>query len=257
MNQFNQFDISDVFNEINDPLFIIDAEEVIFFNKFFIENFLPISDNWMDFFKDDELLKELEDFFESGEIPKNTIIQDFETKIASDHDFEWSFANLPSSYTSKFLIVRGHDMKFQKDWNNKELLLHSQGSFPEVLKYVQSILSNSHDLIAILDEEGNCKFVSPSVGEKMGFPVEEIIGKNYKELIQSGVLELVVGSFEEVFNSNEDVSIDFWVKQRNGKRVYLESFAKNLLHLPQINGILFSRKGQKKHHALNPSFYQL
>jgi len=242
MNQFSQFDISDVFNEINDPLFIIDEEEVIFFNKFFIENFLPISDNWMDFFKDDELLKELEDFFESGEIPKNTIIQDFETKIASDHDFEWSFANLPSSYTSKFLIVRGHDMKFQKDWNNKELLLHAQGSFPEELKYVQSILSNSHDLIAILDEEGNYKFVSPSVGEKMGFPVEEIIGKNYKELIQSGVLELVVGSFEEVFNANEDVSIDFWVKQRNGKRVYLESFAKNLLHHPQINGILFSSR---------------
>ena len=61
MNQFSQFDISDVFNEINDPLFIIDEEEVIFFNKFFIENFLPISDNWMDFFKDDELLKELDD----------------------------------------------------------------------------------------------------------------------------------------------------------------------------------------------------
>ncbi|WP_339755009.1 PAS domain S-box protein [Algoriphagus aquimarinus] len=241
-NQFNQFDVSDVFNEIKDPLLVLDSEEIIFFNSFYLENFSPIADFWMEVFKDKELIKSLAVFFETGEVPQNTFIGEIQTKTETYQEFEWSFTNLPSSYTSRFLIIRGHEIKFQKDWDKKKLDFNTKGSFLEELEYVQSILSNSHDLIAILDEEGTYKFVSPSVGEKMGFPVEEIIGKNYKELVQSGILELVKGSFEDVFSSNEAMSIDFWVRLRNGKRVYLESFAKNLLQHPQINGVLFSSR---------------
>lgn len=74
MKHFNQFDISDVFNEINDPLFIIDSEEIIFFNKFFLENFIPISDSWREVLMDDGVVQSIDIFFEKGEVPKNVIL---------------------------------------------------------------------------------------------------------------------------------------------------------------------------------------
>ncbi len=50
MTHFQQFDISDFFNEIQEPLFLMDSEDILFFNRFFLENFNPISDNWKLFF---------------------------------------------------------------------------------------------------------------------------------------------------------------------------------------------------------------
>ena len=112
----------------------------------------------------------------------------------------------------------------------------------EELSYMQSILNNSHDLIAILGEHGNYKFISPSVSEKLGFPVDAIVGKNFKDFVEAGVIELVKGSFNEALHSQDEVAVDFWINRASGERIYLESFAKNLLHHPEIKGILFSSR---------------
>ncbi|OOG72833.1 PAS domain S-box protein [Algoriphagus sp. A40] len=241
MSQFQQFDISDFLNEIQEPLFLMESEEIIFFNKYFLENFNPAPDEWMLFFNKRELIDELEGFFQKGELPKSRMIKSLVSSIGKKICFEWSFINLPSSYNSRFLIAKGSRIKTWNTEQNEEILIEGDALTAE-LHYMQSILKNSYDLIAILDKYGNYKFISDSATERLGFQPFEIQGRNFKDFVLEGIIEIVKGDFDEVLNSESEVAIDFWVKLKDGKRIYLESFAKNLLNDPQIQGILFSSR---------------
>ncbi|SEF88585.1 PAS domain S-box protein [Algoriphagus boritolerans] len=241
MTHFQQFDISDFFNEIQEPLFLMDSEDILFFNRFFLENFNPISDNWKLFFDSPELTRALDDFFRTGSVPSLRISKSLLSKAGSLQQFDWGFINLPSSYNSRFLIAKGTESKGAV--TNKATLGRSKGEvISGELRYMQSILNNSHDMIAILDKDGNYKFISDSVTEKLGFVPAEIIGKNFRDFAALGSIEIVKGDFYEALRTKEEVAIDFWVKLRDGKRIYLESFAKNLLDHPQIHGIIFSSR---------------
>jgi PAS domain S-box-containing protein len=241
MNKFQQFDISDFLNEIQEPLFLIDSEEIIFFNEYFEKNFNPISDDWRVFLDHPEIILELENFFLKGELTQVRIIKPLRTKDHSIERFEWVFINLPSSYNTRFLIVKGNQIKTEP-FGQSDLIFKDGGAITDELRYIQSILNNSHDLITILDQEGNYKFVSDSVSQKLGFSTSEILGKNFLDFTANGVIEIVKGDFTEVLHAKEEVSIDFWFRLRNGKRIYLESFAKNLLDHPLIQGVIFSSR---------------
>jgi PAS domain S-box-containing protein len=241
MTQFNQFDISDFLDEIQEPLMLLDSEEIIYWNSYFTDNFLDFGDDWRVFFSNPDLVRELEEFFQGGKLPQSRFIKSLSDKAGGSLRFEWSFINVPSSFNSRFLIAKGNRIRVYSNPSEENLL--SQGSsLTEELRYMQSILNNSHDLIAILDADGFYKFISPSVSEKLGVPVSEILGKNFQEFIQSGFMELVVGDFKDVLVTKEEVAVDFWVRLRDGRKILLESFAKNLLDHPQIQGILFSSR---------------
>ena len=242
MDQFKQFDISDFFDAIQDPLFLIDSEEVIFFNTYFKENFELLNDQWREFFFGEKILKILENFFELGDLPKAYYINSIQDKSRKRHRFEWSFMHLPSGYDTRFLVVKGRRIKFfSVDFQDHDLV-DNEVIVSHELGYIQSILNNSHDLIAILDAAGKYKFISPSISEKLGFQVKDIIGKNYQDFIGSGIIEIKKGDIREVLKSEKEVNIDFWIHKEDGKKIYIESFAKNLLNHPHIQGILFSAR---------------
>jgi PAS domain S-box-containing protein len=240
MSQFQQFDISDFLNELREPLFLIDDDKIIYFNDYFLKNFKPISDQWKSFFDNAELIGDLNYFFQDGIKPENQISRSLITLDGRQQEFDWVFINLPSSYISRFLIAKGAPITKRHGDFEPEMIFEEK-NYKE-LHFTQSILNNSHDLIAILDKNGNYKFISDSVTEKLGFTPEEILGKNFKKFTDLGFLEIVKGDFQEVLQTDEEVSIDFWVKLPNGKRIYLESFAKNLLNHPQIQGVIFSSR---------------
>ncbi|SFN82330.1 PAS domain S-box-containing protein [Algoriphagus ornithinivorans] len=242
MSQFHQFDISDFFNEINEPLFLMDSEEIIFWNNTATENFKNLPEDWKAWISNEELEQKLLLFFKEGILPQITYFKSLEKKCGEFQRFEWVFVNLPSSYSSRFLIVKANPIKFLGNKAIENSILNKQEQTVGELSYIQSILHHSHDLIAILDEQGNYKFISDSVVQKIGFPVDYIVGKNFRDFIEEGIIELVKGSFEEVLDSTEEVAVDFWINRSKGKRIYLESFAKNLIYHPEINGVLFSSR---------------
>ncbi|MDX5339306.1 MAG: PAS domain S-box protein [Cyclobacteriaceae bacterium] len=236
MNQFLQFDISDFLNEMKEPLFLMDSSEILFFNRFLSENYQLPADNWREFFKPSEVQVELRKYFETGAVPNLVVQVPLENIRSQNESFQWSFVPLPSSYSSRFLIAKGIKINLFKESNS------DQGFELEELAYLQSIISNGHDLIAILDEKGRYKYISNSVSEKLGIEPEGILGTNYQDLVERGIIELVKGDFQDVLESKKEVAIDFWLNKSDGKRIYLESFAKNLLDHPQIQGILFSSR---------------
>lgn len=231
MTKFHQFDISNFFDQLNEPLFLIDSEEIIFYNDYFKSNFISLNDHWKEFVDQQNVKEGLEKYFSGKELIPTTFLKSLKTKESEYLLFEWSFTPLPSSYKDRFLIVKGVRSTFP---NETQSNLNFQ--------YLESILTNTHDLITVLDEDGNFKFVGPTVGQKLGFKAEDIIGKNFRNLIDTGIIEIIKGSFEEALNSDQEVNIDFWIHKVNGKKIYIESFAKNLRNHPQIKGVLFSAR---------------
>ena len=242
MSELSQFDISNFFDELQEPLFLIDYEDIIFCNTYFLENFEKDSNLWRDFFLNEKIGNALDLFFENGEKPKGHFIKSIKDKLGDSHQYEWCFVNLLSSYNQRFLIVKGRKVKFLTKRSEPDFLIDVEVNLGDELKYMQSILKNSHDLIAILDERGFYKFISSSVADKLGFQVELILGKNYRDFIDTGVIQLVKGNFKNLFESNNEVNIDFWINKPDGTQVYIESFGKNLLNHPQIKGIIFSAR---------------
>ncbi len=241
MSHFVQFDISDFLNEIQEPLFLLDSDEIIFFNSYFETHFKELSDDWRQFFSQENLRFELHDFFANGNLPKGRLLKSLETKNGQKEPFEWVFINLPSSYSDRYLIAKGNRIRLIGQ-DIKEEVFKPGGALTEELKYMQSILSNSHDLIVILDAEGTYRFVSDSTLAKLGILPGDLIGKNYHDLIKTGVIEVVNGSLENIHATKEEVGIDFWVNLPTGRRYFLESFARNLLDHPQIQGILVNSR---------------
>jgi PAS domain S-box-containing protein len=241
MAQFLQFDISDFLNEIKEPVMLLDEDEIVFFNKYFQENFPPMSDDWKRFFDHPSVIQELKKFFSSGVSPQNRIDKSHLLNSGEKVKYDWGFIKLPSSYNSRFLVAKGTLVR-QEHVVPDEELLHSGGASPQSYDFVRSILNNSHDLITILDREGNYKFVSDSVGERLGYATEEILGLNYSGLVEKGIIEPVVGDFSKILETTEEIGIDFWVKKASGERVYLECFAKNMLNHPLIQGVICSSR---------------
>src|SRR5690606_4737440 len=215
MNQFNQFDISDVFNEVNDQLFIIECDEIIFFNRFFKENFIPISDSWRDEIEDDELIKSLDVFFETGKVPNTAFIPSIEPKDSDDHEYEWSFTNLPSSYSERFLIVRAHDMKslskrYIKEQETKEQLLRSEEKYRTLVEESTEIIFAVSDVLMI-------NFISPNVSQFLGYDAENVIGTsifNYLNPEDLDVFQSMTGEISEFLEQNQ--YLEFRIKHKNG-----------------------------------------
>ena len=244
MANLSQIDLIRVFDEFQDPVFIIDSNEIIYKNKYLTSNFHSVSDSWRELFTSSKIRSLINAFFESGELPKIHIIRSISDLHGKSRQYEWDFINLPTSSQSRLLIVKGRKVKFLREGQNEDSLEETMFNLSEELRYMQSILNNSHDLIAILDKVGNCNFISFAVVDKLGFSVDAFIGKNYRDLIEGGMIEVVKGGFKEIIDQDQDqeVNIDFWIKKQDGSRIYLESYAKNLLSHPLIQGIIFSAR---------------
>ena len=196
MKHFNQFDISDVFNEINDPLFIIDSEEIIFFNKFFLENFIPISDSWREVLMDDGVVQSIDIFFEKGEVPKNVILNSLRPKVSDEKQYIWKFTNLPSSYSKRFLILQGQEIKFfsekhRKEQKTKEALRKSEEKY-------RSLVEESTEMIFSVSEKLELNYISPNVKEFLGYDEEKVIGTSILNYLYPNDLDVILTLPEKV-----------------------------------------------------------
>ncbi|GAA0879953.1 hypothetical protein GCM10009119_29230 [Algoriphagus jejuensis] len=242
MSQYQQFDISDFLNEIKEPILLMDAEEIVFFNHYFREIFQSPADDWKVFFDDPKLILEADAFFQTGNLPSSKFSKTQYLADGSAIDFEWTFINLPSTYTSRFLVAKGTQLRERSPLSIPTGLPPSLDSMTDEAFFKQSVLDSSGGRLATLDENGNVKFINESVTKKLGYSSEDILGKNYRKISALGKIKIVQGTIEEVFRSKKQVAIDFWVKSKAGGWIYMECFAKNLLQDPQINGVIFSSR---------------
>ncbi|MBS9525304.1 PAS domain S-box protein [Litoribacter alkaliphilus] len=239
---FQSIDIAEYFDKINDPLFIFSESEVIYFNNSFKNHFESLPKSWEQFFKEPNLVEELQNFFNGGNLPSPQVAKDSLEQAEKKSFYIWEFVKMPSKEGQPLCMAKG-----RKKVTFTEILFDHLSQESEEVKrsevsLIHNILRNSHDMIAILDKNGIFRYISPATVQILGYDLHEVIGKSFMYLVKNGFITIEKGNFEDLDDSEKEIEIDFWIKTKDGKNLFLESFGKNLLNDPEINGLLFSAR---------------
>ncbi|MGY6520623.1 MAG: PAS domain S-box protein [Mongoliitalea sp.] len=108
------------------------------------------------------------------------------------------------------------------------------------LSFLRGVMRRSLDMIAILDKDGVYKYISPAVIDILGYQPSQIIGKSFREFVSKGSIEIDEEVFDLLLASKEQMTVDFWMRKADGRKILLENLVINLLDDPNIQGILFN-----------------
>lgn len=108
------------------------------------------------------------------------------------------------------------------------------------LSFLRGVMRRSLDMIAILDKDGVYKYISPAVIDILGYQPSQIIGKSFKEFVAKGSIEIDEAVFDQLLETKEQMTVDFWMVKMDGTKILLQNLAINLLDDPNIEGILFN-----------------
>ncbi|NLV26141.1 MAG: PAS domain S-box protein [Methanomicrobiales archaeon] len=103
----------------------------------------------------------------------------------------------------------------------------------------RSLIQNSSDIIRILDKDGTIIFDSPSSFSILGYPQGSLIGTSAFDYIHPDDRDRVFSDFTDVYHeTNNHIPTEYRIQKADGKYLYVESLALNLLDTPGINGIV-------------------
>lgn len=126
-----------------------------------------------------------------------------------------------------FCIARDGSDKISKE----NLLLESEHRF-------KALVQEGSDLIGILDEEGNYKYVSPTSTAILGIPPDDFIGKNAFDFIHPEDKERTFGFLTQIFD-NDNVQVEpFRFQNSQGEWRWIETVLTNMLQNTAIKGIV-------------------
>lgn len=243
MSLIEKLDFRAFLNDIQAPLIVFSAEGELFFNSYLQEYIDTNGSKWTDFFTSPEIRQQIELYFREGVLPKREFTSTLNHKTLGEVSYLWSFTDFPNPGKSRVCAAKGKANYSVVERLNQQILGKSQGlQTQEEFKFISNILRYSHDMLAILDRDGVYKFISSAVIDKLGASPENIIGRSYLDFLNEGVIEIEEGDVRKVFTSKEEVKINFWVNIPGGKRVLIESYSKNLLDDPFVDGVLFSAR---------------
>ncbi|HMJ90546.1 MAG TPA: PAS domain S-box protein, partial [Candidatus Acidoferrum sp.] len=96
-------------------------------------------------------------------------------------------------------------------------------------RHFRSLIESALDLIAIIGSDGTIRFQSPSSLPVLGYPAEQLIGRNVFELIHPDDASLVRDSLDRAFAEAEDrMPVVFRIRHANDSWHYLESASRLL-----------------------------
>lgn len=106
-------------------------------------------------------------------------------------------------------------------------------------EYYRTLIENSSDVISILDENGNITYESSSHKNVLGYELGELIGSNVFKLVHPDDIERIKYQFLNILTKPDGIEkVNFKFLHNNGKWIYLEGTAKNLLMSPKVKGIV-------------------
>lgn len=103
----------------------------------------------------------------------------------------------------------------------------------------RSLIENSYDAIALVSENSDFVYASPSTHRVLGYATEELLGRNELELVHPDDRELAQGVFSELLQKPSDtVSVQLRVRHRDGSWRWVEIVGTNLLAEPSVQAIV-------------------
>ncbi len=139
----------------------------------------------------------------------------------------------------------------------------AQSALRESEKRFRAMIENSTDLIAMVDDKGNLLYASPSTTRILGYTLDEYVGKNafnfiYPEDVKN-VSELLAKLLK---NPGMTVTVQYRMKHKDGRWLWIEYSGTNLLNEPAISAIVVNyrditeRKRAEEEILLQKSYFQ-
>ncbi|HEU4902527.1 MAG TPA: PAS domain S-box protein [Flavisolibacter sp.] len=107
----------------------------------------------------------------------------------------------------------------------------------------KALVQNSSDMIAVLDETGLIKYISPSSVAISGYAPEELTGRNVFEFLHEDDISVLVDELQKVAqstNSGEPTLHRF--RTKSGAWIWLESKGMNRMQDSHIGGIIINAR---------------
>ena len=106
-------------------------------------------------------------------------------------------------------------------------------------EYFREVIENVSDIIFVVDRRGIIKYTSPSVERVLGYPVNEVVGKNAFQFIHpSEARRSLVVFWKSVRLKESSIHDTFCIVHKDGSERFLEGLGKNLLDHPSIAGFI-------------------
>jgi two-component system cell cycle sensor histidine kinase/response regulator CckA len=102
-------------------------------------------------------------------------------------------------------------------------------------EHYRSLIENSLDLIGILNIDGTIRYASPSHERVLGYALDELIGQNALSFVHPDDLPAVRDALTKADGS---ALLEFRCRHKDGSWRVIESFARNLSHLPGVSGVV-------------------
>lgn len=121
-------------------------------------------------------------------------------------------------------------------------------------EHYRSLIENSLDLISIMNVDGTIRYVSPSHERILGYALEELVGQNVFSFVHPEDVPRVRAA---LLNADAARPVECRYRHKNGSWLEIESFARNLSHLPGVSGVVVNsrditerrRLEQQLHHS--------
>ncbi|MFO3795666.1 MAG: HD domain-containing phosphohydrolase, partial [Anaerolineales bacterium] len=105
--------------------------------------------------------------------------------------------------------------------------------------FFRAVIEHAADGVAILDEEGFFRYLSPSTERLLGHPLEEITNHSPFEYIHPDDLPLMQQAWENGLRQPGIVCrVNYRFRNIQGEWRYIEAVAHNLLHDPNVRGVV-------------------
>ncbi len=229
-----------IFDNLNETIFLITLEgnkrfKFIAVNKAFTQLF-GLSENQI-------IGKYVEEILPKDSLA--TVLKKYKKAITSKSSVKWEeTANYPIGEKTVFVTItpifdeNNHCIELIGSINDITEKVKSTKLLEESQQRFKNLVQEGSDLIAILDLEGNYKYVSPTSIAILGKKPEEFIGKNAFNFIHPDDAENVLSTFSKVGVEKRISSQPYRFKHRDGTWRWLETIATDMSDETSIKGIV-------------------
>ncbi|UII23095.1 PAS domain S-box protein [Fulvivirga ligni] len=106
-------------------------------------------------------------------------------------------------------------------------------------KRMQLLLENASEVITIYEEDETIRYISPSVEPILGYSQKEMMGVTDVDKVHPEAVEAFKNMFTQLkANPEEQVTIQYEYKTKEGNYIWLESTGTNFMSNPAIHGLI-------------------
>ncbi|MBN2035212.1 MAG: PAS domain S-box protein [Chitinispirillaceae bacterium] len=114
--------------------------------------------------------------------------------------------------------------------------------------WMRALLEGSSDMIQVLDEKGNLRYVSPAIKKLLGYDTKEPLGNSAFKIVHPDDIGNMQQKFAELLaRPSKPLKVVCRVRHKNGSWRHVEAWAKNHLANRAVRGIILNIRDISEH----------